>query len=269
MIVNTDADNQYYGGDIPKLVEPILAGRCRHGDRRPRDRPDRALLPAQEAPPAPRQRRGAARLGHQRARHHLRLPRLQPRGRAADPGGLEVHLHAGDDHPGRQADRGGRPRPDPHQRPDARIAPVPLDVVLRAAKHGLDLPRLRALRAAAAVPCRGHRGRAGGGGDLGALPVVLLRGREQRPHPVADPRLHAVHRRRAVRRARACWATSWPAAGCSSSASSNACAASSCTLGVEPSHYEPGAERRRRRPPPARTSGRATGKTEEREALKL
>ena len=26
MIVNTDADNQYYGGDIPKLVEPILAG---------------------------------------------------------------------------------------------------------------------------------------------------------------------------------------------------------------------------------------------------
>ena len=26
IIVNTDADNQYYGGDIPKLVEPILAG---------------------------------------------------------------------------------------------------------------------------------------------------------------------------------------------------------------------------------------------------
>jgi len=26
VIVNTDADNQYYGGDIPKLVEPILAG---------------------------------------------------------------------------------------------------------------------------------------------------------------------------------------------------------------------------------------------------
>src|ERR671916_1611539 len=26
LIVNTDADNQYYGGDIPKLVEPILAG---------------------------------------------------------------------------------------------------------------------------------------------------------------------------------------------------------------------------------------------------
>ncbi len=28
VIVNTDADNQYYGGDIPKLVEPIIAGRA-------------------------------------------------------------------------------------------------------------------------------------------------------------------------------------------------------------------------------------------------
>jgi glycosyltransferase involved in cell wall biosynthesis len=28
VIVNTDADNQYFGGDIPKLVEPILAGQA-------------------------------------------------------------------------------------------------------------------------------------------------------------------------------------------------------------------------------------------------
>jgi len=28
VIVNTDADNQYYGGDIPKLVAPVLAGRA-------------------------------------------------------------------------------------------------------------------------------------------------------------------------------------------------------------------------------------------------
>ena len=28
IIVNTDADNQYHGGDIPKLVEPILAGQA-------------------------------------------------------------------------------------------------------------------------------------------------------------------------------------------------------------------------------------------------
>ena len=38
VIVNTDADNQYDGGDIPKLVEPILARQRRHGRRRPRDR---------------------------------------------------------------------------------------------------------------------------------------------------------------------------------------------------------------------------------------
>ena len=28
VIVNTDADNQYYGGDVHKLVEPILQGRA-------------------------------------------------------------------------------------------------------------------------------------------------------------------------------------------------------------------------------------------------
>lgn len=28
IIVNTDADNQYDGGDVPKLIEPILAGRA-------------------------------------------------------------------------------------------------------------------------------------------------------------------------------------------------------------------------------------------------
>jgi glycosyltransferase involved in cell wall biosynthesis len=36
VIVNTDGDNQYYGGDIPKLVEPILRGQADMvvGDRR-------------------------------------------------------------------------------------------------------------------------------------------------------------------------------------------------------------------------------------------
>ena len=37
IIVNTDGDNQYYGGDIPKLVKPILEGRAHLviGDREP------------------------------------------------------------------------------------------------------------------------------------------------------------------------------------------------------------------------------------------
>ena len=38
VIVNTDADNQYRGEDIAKLVEPIVAGTGGHGDRRPRGR---------------------------------------------------------------------------------------------------------------------------------------------------------------------------------------------------------------------------------------
>lgn len=37
IIVNTDGDNQYFGGDIPKLVQPILEGRAHLviGDREP------------------------------------------------------------------------------------------------------------------------------------------------------------------------------------------------------------------------------------------
>ena len=49
MIVNTDADNQYCGGDIPKLVAPILAGDADMvvGDRA--GATDRALLAARRS----------------------------------------------------------------------------------------------------------------------------------------------------------------------------------------------------------------------------
>ena len=40
---------------------------------------------------------------------------------------------------------------------DARVAPVPVDVGVRAAQHRLDLPDLRDVRAAAGVPRRGGR----------------------------------------------------------------------------------------------------------------
>ncbi len=42
IIVNTDGDNQYVGGDVPKLVTPILTGEADIviGDRRPADNPD-------------------------------------------------------------------------------------------------------------------------------------------------------------------------------------------------------------------------------------
>ena len=62
VIVNTDADNQYYGGDIAKLVEPILRGDADMvvGDREVDD--DRALLAAQEGAAAPGLVGRAARL---------------------------------------------------------------------------------------------------------------------------------------------------------------------------------------------------------------
>jgi len=46
MVVNTDADNQYYGGDIDKLIEPVLAGRADMviGDRDVANHPEFAPL---------------------------------------------------------------------------------------------------------------------------------------------------------------------------------------------------------------------------------
>ena len=128
VIVNTDADNQYHGPDVARLVAPILEGRADMvvGDRE--------VGTIEHFSPL---KRALQRLGSwvvrqasstERARHDLGLPRLQPRGRAADAGRLEIHLHPGDHHPGRQAARRGRARPSPHQPRDARVAPVPLDV---------------------------------------------------------------------------------------------------------------------------------------------
>ena len=112
----------------PEARRADRRGHGRHGRRRPPDRHDRALLAAEEAPAEARLVGRAPGLGHRRHRHDLRLPRLQPRGRDPDGGRLEVHLHARDDHPGRQAARRHRARPDPDEPEDARVAPVPVDV---------------------------------------------------------------------------------------------------------------------------------------------
>ena len=254
IIVNTDADNQYFGGRHPQARGADPRRRRRHGDRRPQDGPDRALLAAEEAAPAPRQRGGAAGLRHERARHHLRLPRLQPRGRAADAGGLQVHLHARVDHPGGQDARGGRPRPDPDERQDARVAPVPVDVVVRPAQHRLDLPHLRDVRAAAGV----HGGRRARGArrrrHLGALPLLLLLlGRPGPAHPVAHPGLDDVHRRRAARRPRRDRRHPRRHAACSSSACSSASGGSSCSSAWRRRTTSRAAPRAASRPPPARS----------------
>ena len=109
---------------------------CRHGRRRPPGEDDRALLAGEEAAAAARVLDRAPGVAHRRARHDLRLPRVQPRGGARPAGGLEVHLHARDDHPGGQDDRRDRPRPGPDEPEAARVAPVPVDVDATSAATG-------------------------------------------------------------------------------------------------------------------------------------
>ena len=174
----------------------------RHGRGRPRGHDDRALLAAEEVAAAARLLGRAPGVADQGARHHVGLPRLQPRGRALDPGRLQVHLHARDDHPGRQDARGRRARPDPDEPQAPRVAAVRLDVELHPPQRGLDLPRVRDVRAAARVHDRRGPARARRARRLGAVPVVLRAGSRRRPHPVADPRLGALPGRDRARRAR-------------------------------------------------------------------
>src|SRR5665811_1082299 len=113
LVVNTDADNQYDGADVPKLLAPILAGEA---DMLVRDR-----------------------------RLHLRLPRLPPRGGPQPGAHRQLHLHPGEPDPGRQDAGRGRPGRRRDQRADARVAPLRLDRRLRAPQRALDPAHLRPL----------------------------------------------------------------------------------------------------------------------------
>ena len=79
-------------------------------------------------------------------------------------------------------------------------------------------------------------------GHLGALRLLLRRTARAGPRPVADPRAPRCSSSPCSSPRSAWSATSWPAAACSSSASSSGSAAMELQLGVEPSHYEPGAK---------------------------
>ena len=122
--------------------------RGRHRRRRPPGRPDRALLRRQERPAAAGQLGGAPALRHRDRRHDLRLPRLQPRGRARPARRRRLHLHAREPDPGRQDAGRGRSGPDRDQPADARVAALRLDRRLRAPQRARDPAHLHALRAA-------------------------------------------------------------------------------------------------------------------------
>ncbi len=120
VIVNTDADHQYPGDEIPRLIAPILKGEADMVVGRPRVGPGGALLVDEAAAPGSRLLGGAQGVGHAGARRHQRLPRPQPRGRPAHQHRERVHLHPGVDHPGRQEEAGHRP---PADRPPATPGP--------------------------------------------------------------------------------------------------------------------------------------------------
>ena len=100
-LVFTDADNQYNADDIPKLVEPILQGEAAIvvGAR--------PITEIEHFSPLKKSLQKLGSLGRARGERHgyrrcaERLPRDEPRGGDAAQRLLAIHLHAGDDHPGR------------------------------------------------------------------------------------------------------------------------------------------------------------------------
>ena len=201
VIVNTDADNQYYGGDIEKLVEPILAGRADMviGDRQTGQIEHFSPLKKQL------QRLGSAVVRRASGttvpdttsgfRAYNREAALQMQVVSKFTYTLETIIQAGKmlvavDHV--------EIRTNPKTR-ESRLFPSMWAYVRRNAASIFRIYSL--LRAAARV----HRGGGGRRADLrrhlGPLPLLLLQRRGRGPHPVAHPRLDPVHRRRAAGRA--------------------------------------------------------------------
>ena len=180
VVVNTDADNQYKGADIPKLVAPILAGEADMvvGNRETHQIEHFSAMKKQL------QKLGSAVVARASGtsvpdatsgfRAYNREAALQMQVVSKFTYTLETLIQAGKmlvavEH-----------TPDPHEPADPRVAPVPVDVGLRAPQRRLHLPHLLALRADAGVLHRGG-GRGGAGHvHLGPLPLLLLLGRGRR-----------------------------------------------------------------------------------------
>ncbi len=89
-IVNTDADNQYSGQDIEKLLEAAARRRRRHLHRRSQHPGAAAPDAIAQVPAVARKLGGAAGVEYVGARHDQRLPRLYARSGAAHVGGVGV-----------------------------------------------------------------------------------------------------------------------------------------------------------------------------------
>ena len=189
-------------GRHPEAGRADPARRRRPRRRRPRGADDRPLLAAEEAPPAARQLGRAARVRDDGARHDLGLSRLQPRGRASGAGRVALHLHARDDHPGRQDAGRDRPRPDPDEPEDARVTPVRIDLVVRA--HERRSRSSASTRSTSRCGCSSSRPRSWRWWRAvvwGRFFILFVQGDGAGPRAVGGAGRDAVRGRRAARRA--------------------------------------------------------------------
>ena len=200
VIVNTDADNQYYGPDVAQARRADRRRQRRHGRRRPPGDDDRRLLALEEVAPAARLVGRAPGVADDLARHHVGLPRLQPRGRAAlqvvskFTYTLETIIQAGKmtvavDHVPIRTNAKTR---------ESRLFPSMWSYVRRNSVsifriYSMYEPLRVFMTAAVLVGVLAH-------GRVDALLRRLRAGRRRGPRAVADPRRRAVQRRRRARR---------------------------------------------------------------------
>ena len=186
-IVNTDADNQYVGADIAKLIDPLVRGEA---DIVIGDRNIQALS---EMSP---QKKRLQRIGSWVVRQvsGTQVPDTTSGFRAYTREAAlrmtivsEFSVHPRVDHPGRQAAHGHRARPDPHESARAPLAAVRQHLFVHQGIDGHHRAHLRDVRAVEGLlvhrrddlPGRRRAGR--------ALPVLLLHRHRPGSRAVADP----------------------------------------------------------------------------------
>ena len=193
LIVNTDADNQYFGPDIAVLVSrSSTAGRTSWWATAAWR--IRSIFAAQARPAAFRQLGGRTRRGHSHAGRDERVPRVHPRGRIASDRAQRVHVYPGDADPGRRSGDerclcpGSHQPPDPAVAPDAQPAIVSgLQAVTILRFYTMYRPLRVFMTAGAALIAVALL--------LGARSGVLCRRSRRRARPIADPGRGFRHRR--------------------------------------------------------------------------